>query len=638
MPTIVEQVQRFVDNEPRLHTIVNGNDNTSVALADGTLLPSLKKLFKSITTTPPGGWLDAFANSPLKGAKGDAGGNVMAIGTFLQASGINIPLGTNMVQTSGHSDEGKGAARYRATTNTGSNAARFQSNNGRWFELAEPNVDAYMFGATGIGNPVMLSDRFTTLAAARVVYPKAQSMAETIDTNAIQFALDNYSVVWLPIGYFVLSNTLKINSSQTFKGVSREASVLYNQTFILNAPMIQNADPAAWVYGTLANMTILGGTMALRINATTEVAGLTIENLTTNLQSQKSIEASSIQTTALRNLLLLGGRDYGIDVLGYPCNAITFDHVRVGDVRRYPIKFRGYDLVTFCNSCSIEQGAIKPLYCTVQITNFSMNVTAIAGGPANIEIGMIVEGPGIAPGTFITADNNSNAGYTGGGGGGTYGVNIEQVTGGIGNVIISYASIHATSGGVMANGLSMREIYFEGGHKILAYLQGGVGTTFGGNKCTNTIDSTGPVFAGDTLITFLANVWATPAKGPRVPRIVLGSNINLDSDLVAFAPQPINGGSNTGIQSVNTGNYRRTANSVEVKMTCQIMGAGSGFIKIQLPVAPSEQVGLTAINSTKMKALYAIANPGDGMAYIYDNGGYPVVAGDTMIISGRYPI
>jgi hypothetical protein len=46
------------------------------------------------------------------GAKGDPGGNIMAIGLFTAAAGIAIPGGTNRVRTAGHAVDGKGAADY----------------------------------------------------------------------------------------------------------------------------------------------------------------------------------------------------------------------------------------------------------------------------------------------------------------------------------------------------------------------------------------------------------------------------------------------------------------------------------------------------------------------------------------------
>jgi hypothetical protein len=92
---------------------------------------------------------------PLLGAgfKGDPGGTAMAIGLKTFASGLNIPLGTDLVQTSGYATVGKGAARYNydATVDAAYAAANprisFYTTNGRGFKLAESIVDLRQVGA-----------------------------------------------------------------------------------------------------------------------------------------------------------------------------------------------------------------------------------------------------------------------------------------------------------------------------------------------------------------------------------------------------------------------------------------------------------------------------------------------------------
>jgi hypothetical protein len=58
--------------------------------------------------------LAPFMSTLLSGiAKGDPGGNIMAIGTFQAGGTISIPVGTNVVRTSGYSADGKGGALYQ---------------------------------------------------------------------------------------------------------------------------------------------------------------------------------------------------------------------------------------------------------------------------------------------------------------------------------------------------------------------------------------------------------------------------------------------------------------------------------------------------------------------------------------------
>ncbi|MGH6972300.1 MAG: hypothetical protein ACREEQ_11880, partial [Caulobacteraceae bacterium] len=94
-------------------------------------------------------------------AKGDPGGNVMAVGLATAIPGLNIPVGTDLIQTSGYNQTGVGAARYAASTNAaGATPWRFQTANGRWFELCEQFPDPKMFGAVadGASHPIAAPD------------------------------------------------------------------------------------------------------------------------------------------------------------------------------------------------------------------------------------------------------------------------------------------------------------------------------------------------------------------------------------------------------------------------------------------------------------------------------------------------
>jgi hypothetical protein len=103
--------------------------------------------------------LIASAMAPLLATvqKGDPGGNVMAIGPFLAASGLNIPSGTDLVRTSGYalSTPGVGVADYVADAAvdaayvTAHPRTAFISANGRGFRLSSAQtITIDMFGAT----------------------------------------------------------------------------------------------------------------------------------------------------------------------------------------------------------------------------------------------------------------------------------------------------------------------------------------------------------------------------------------------------------------------------------------------------------------------------------------------------------
>ena len=87
--------------------------------------------------------------------KGDPGGNAMAVGPFTAIATLAIPIGTDLIQTSGWLLRGVGAARYAydAAVDAAFVAANPRSAvisaNGRGFRLAEPVINVQMFGALG---------------------------------------------------------------------------------------------------------------------------------------------------------------------------------------------------------------------------------------------------------------------------------------------------------------------------------------------------------------------------------------------------------------------------------------------------------------------------------------------------------
>jgi hypothetical protein len=118
--------------------------------------------------------LDKFAdwaiqdNPGFKGDKGDPGGNVMAAGLFEDLSGLLIPGGTDLVQTSGWAAAGVGAARYAFDAAVDAAYVADHPNtavitaNGRGFRLAETTVDVRQVGVVGDG----VTDDTATLQAA----------------------------------------------------------------------------------------------------------------------------------------------------------------------------------------------------------------------------------------------------------------------------------------------------------------------------------------------------------------------------------------------------------------------------------------------------------------------------------------
>lgn len=105
--------------------------------------------------TPIGDAVDPYL--PGRALKGDPGANVLSIGTFSIANTLSIPVGTDLVQTSGYASSGYGSAKYTydATVNstyvTANPRTSFLSANGRGFKLAEPFLNVQQTGAKGDG-------------------------------------------------------------------------------------------------------------------------------------------------------------------------------------------------------------------------------------------------------------------------------------------------------------------------------------------------------------------------------------------------------------------------------------------------------------------------------------------------------
>lgn len=68
--------------------------------------------------------------------------------------------------------------------------------------------DIRRYGAIGDGNSHPLSEKFTSVANAQKIYPKATSLDQEIDWAAAQKALDNNPIVYIPVGEFVFNSTL----------------------------------------------------------------------------------------------------------------------------------------------------------------------------------------------------------------------------------------------------------------------------------------------------------------------------------------------------------------------------------------------------------------------------------------------
>lgn len=226
--------------------------------------------------------------------------------------------------------------------------------------LAQPGASPRSFGAIGDGAFHPLSSRFKTLHEARTVYPFAERLDQSLDWAGIQAAIDSVEAsagtVTIPIGHFVISNSIRLPSHVTLRGESRNGSVIDNQYHPIDAPQIVNKDPVAFLYATIRDLTLNGGSHAIKIRATREVAGIVIEAITSNLQREGNITFSSMQTTVIRDCHLMDGAT-GIFVEGFPCNSIHLINTRLGRHGEASVRLRGADGFVMIGG-SMEAGGV----------------------------------------------------------------------------------------------------------------------------------------------------------------------------------------------------------------------------------------------------------------------------------------
>ena len=233
-------------------------------------------------------------------------------------------------------------------------------------------------GAIGDGAYRPLAVRYSTLAAARAIFPFVTSLRQSVDWAGIQAALDavegSSGRVVLPTGRWIISDTLRLPNQVTFEGESRWGSVIDNQNYPLAGPQLTNK-AASFIYVTIRNLTLNGGTHAIRVVGPGEVAGCVIEGVTAQLQSEANIEFSSLQTTVFRDCHLIHGR-HGISVTHFPCNSVTLVNTRLGSHSDASLRLRGADLVAMIGGSMEAGGKVGPATIDIETGSVYANVVA----------------------------------------------------------------------------------------------------------------------------------------------------------------------------------------------------------------------------------------------------------------------
>lgn len=79
-------------------------------------------------------------------------------------------------------------------------------------------VNVMDFGATNNGTLVPLSSKFSTIEDARVVYPFASNLNESLDAVALQAAVNTGKTVYIPKGFMFINRTVRIGNSTRIIG------------------------------------------------------------------------------------------------------------------------------------------------------------------------------------------------------------------------------------------------------------------------------------------------------------------------------------------------------------------------------------------------------------------------------------
>ena len=92
-------------------------------------------------------------------------------------------------------------------------------------------VSVMDFGATNNGTLVPLSSKFSTIKAARAVYPFASNLNESLDAVALQAAVNTGKTVYIPKGFMFINRTVRIGNSTRIIGEGT-GQINRAQTFI----------------------------------------------------------------------------------------------------------------------------------------------------------------------------------------------------------------------------------------------------------------------------------------------------------------------------------------------------------------------------------------------------------------------
>ena len=150
----------------------------------------------------------------------------------------------------------------------------------------------------------------------------------TDDTVAIQAALDyaesTKKALYLPIGTYAVSQTLRISEFTTIRGEGRHYSVITGVPFSMTTPIFTNKAPEFIGFLNLSDFAIAGGSYGIYFNVTSEIAYNFISGLLIVQQSVDNFYANKLlQTTDFRDCRFTGA-NRGVVCAAWTANLNNF--------------------------------------------------------------------------------------------------------------------------------------------------------------------------------------------------------------------------------------------------------------------------------------------------------------------------
>jgi len=204
-----------------------------------------------------------------------------------------------------------------------------------------------------------------TLAQWQALFPHVVSLAQTLDWAAIQAAIDYASrnpfsreAVFIPDGYYVITTSLKVPNFATILGESPSGTIINNQNVAMTeVGQIVNKDPASFIFVTIKNLILRGGTAGIYITNSGESAGCKFENVSMELHTDFNAVFSRLLQTSVWTNCTFANAEYGLFVGAFTTNANTFVNCGFLNNTRASVYLRISEVNTFVG-CRFEGGGI----------------------------------------------------------------------------------------------------------------------------------------------------------------------------------------------------------------------------------------------------------------------------------------